>query len=132
MAVKVDVPRPEDEAPAELKRVPARAVLAVARRAGPGPGARVVPPEEVQERGSPEARGAVRLSPLVDQEREPEAGLLAEAPRVLAVAEADGGEARATLPESLLVRAQLRDVLPAEDSAVVAEEEDHRRAVRPQ
>jgi len=48
------------------------------------------------------------------------------------VTEADGSEARALLPEGRLVLAQLRDVLAAEDSAVVTEEDHDRGAVGPE
>ena len=43
---------------------------------------------------------------------------------VARIAEADGGEGRAFFAEGLLVFAQLRDVLAAEDSAVMAEEDE--------
>jgi len=43
---------------------------------------------------------------------------------VAGVAEADGGESRVLGAEGLLMFAQLRDVFAAEDSAVVAEEDE--------
>ena len=41
------------------------------------------------------------------------------------VAEADGGEGGPELPELVLVLAQLRDLLTAEDSAVVPQENNY-------
>ncbi len=48
------------------------------------------------------------------------------------VTESDGGETHPFVPECLLVLAQLRNVLAAEHSAVVAEEDEDRGAVGPQ
>ena len=62
---------------------------------------------------------------LVDEEGEVDAGLFLEEAGVACVAEADGGESRVLGTEGLLVFAQLRDVLAAEDSAVVAEEDEN-------
>lgn len=45
--------------------------------------------------------------------------------RILLVPKTHGGEACAGLLEAALVLAQLRDVLPAEDSTVVPKENDH-------
>ena len=42
----------------------------------------------------------------------------------MGIAEADGGESGALFTEGLLVLTQLRDVFAAEDSAVVAEEDE--------
>ena len=68
------------------------------------------------------AREAVRPALLVDQEGECDPGLLAERARVLAVAEPDRRQPGARSAEGLLVLAQLRDVLPAEDSTVMPQE----------
>ena len=57
---------------------------------------------------------------LVDQERERDAGVFTEHARVIAIAEADGGDVRAFGFERFIVFAQLRDVLAAENSTVVA------------
>jgi len=61
---------------------------------------------------------------LVDQEGEVDAGFLLEEAGVVGVAETDGGEGGALFTKGLLVFAQLRDVLAAEDSAVVAKEDE--------
>ena len=67
----------------------------------------------------------VGLAVLVDEEGEIDAGFLLEEAGVILIAQAYGGERGVFGKEGLLVFAQLRDVLAAEDSAVVAEENEH-------
>jgi hypothetical protein len=66
----------------------------------------------------------VGLPLLVDEEGKIDAGFLLKETCVVGIAEADGCEGGALFTEGLLVFAQLRDVLAAEDSAVVAEEDE--------
>jgi len=61
---------------------------------------------------------------LVDQEGEVDAGFLLVVAGEVGATETDGGEGCALFTKGLLVFAQLRDVLAAEDSAVVAKEDD--------
>jgi len=96
------------------------------------PGRRVVAPEQVEQRRLPKAGRAVRPALLVDQERERDARLLAERTRVLPVAEPDRRQTSARGTESFLVLAQLRDVLAAEYSAVVPEEDEDGRPGLPE
>jgi hypothetical protein len=60
---------------------------------------------------------------FVNEKWEIDFGFLLEEAGVVRVAEADGGEGGAFFAEGLLVFAQLRDVLAAKDSAVVAQED---------
>jgi hypothetical protein len=123
----VDVSRTEHEASAQLEGVLSESMLAVAGVAGARPGPEVGSVEEMRDRGTPQASSPVRDARLVDEKRKIDARLLLEGARVVAIAEADGGEPRARRAERPLVRAQLRGVLAAEDSAVVAKKHDHRR-----
>jgi len=132
VGIQVDIARGENEAPAELEGVLAGSMLPVAGRPRPGPGGGVVTAEEMQQGAHPKARGAICLPPLVDQEGELDATLLAKEARVVPIPEPDGGDLRPRAPEGLLVLAQLRDVLAAEDSAVVTEERQDCRALLPQ
>ena len=67
----------------------------------------------------------VGLAVLVDEEGEVDAGFLLEEAGVIWVAQANGRKGGALFAEGLLMFAQLRNVLAAEDSAVVAEENEH-------
>jgi len=122
----------EDEASAELEGVLAGSVLPVARSARLLSSSRIVTAENMQERSRPEACGAICLPPFVNQERESDAGLLAKEARIVPVAQPDGSQARALLLEFPLVRAQLRDVLAVEHSAVMAEEDHNCGSISPQ
>ena len=106
--------------------------LPVAGGSRPLPARGVVAPKEMEQGTAAETGGMVRFPLLVDQEREGDAGFLAENTGVVTVPKPDGREARALFPEGLLVLAQLRDVLPAEDSTVVAEEDEDRGTLLPQ
>ena len=101
---------------------------------GPRPlaGCGVVAPKEMEQRSAAEAGGTVRLPLLVDQEREGDAGFHAEEAGIVPVPKPDGREARPLSPECLLMIAQLRDVLAAEYSTVVAEEDEDRGTLSPQ
>ena len=50
----------------------------------------------------------------------------------MAVAQSDGGQRGSFVMEGLLAIAQLRDMLAAEDSSVVAEKNDHGGTAGPQ
>ena len=73
----------------------------------------------------------IRQALLVDEQREPNARIVPEQPRVGCVAQSDGRQVGAPLAEVLLVYAQLRDMLAAEDSTIVAQEDYHRRLPLP-
>jgi|GEM_PF-2193599 len=132
MGEAIYISRTEDEASAELEGVLSRSVLPVARSARLLSGSGVVTAENMQQRSRPEACRAIGLPPLVNQERESDAGLLAKEARIVPVAQPDGSQARALLLEFPLVRAQLRGVLPAEHSAVMAEEDHNCGSISPQ
>ena len=130
--VETHVAGGEHKAPAQLERILAESVLPVSGSQGSLPARRIVATEQVQQRRLPKADGAVGLSLLIDQQREGDADLFTEVARVGPIPEPDGGEARPRVLELRLVFAQLRDVLAAEDSAVVAQKHQYRRAVLPQ
>jgi len=69
---------------------------------------------------------------FVDEERELDFGVFAELASVGCVSQADGHKPGAFFSESIFVRAQLRDVLTAEDSTVVAEEDNGGETAGPQ
>ncbi len=68
----------------------------------------------------------------INQKWEHDSSLLAKDLGVVCVAQADGGQPSAFIAECLFVVAQLRDVLAAENSSVVAKEGDHCGVVGPE
>jgi hypothetical protein len=75
--------------------------------------------------------GAIGETLLVDQKGESDAGVLAKLLRVGPIAEAYSGQVRAPVSERLLLCAQLRDMLAAEDSTIVAQKDQDRRLTLP-
>jgi hypothetical protein len=128
----VDVAWSEDKAPAKLKRILSRFVLAMAG----GPRARsrggVVAAKQMQQVRGFQTCSSISKPLLVDQQGKRDARFLAEKSRVLAVPQSDGGQPGPLFLECLLVLAQLRDVLAAENSSVVAQKNDHCGPARPQ
>jgi hypothetical protein len=72
-------------------------------------------------------RGAIGLAGFINQQRERNARFFTEQPSVIAVSESHRGKQRTLVPQRLLMFAQLRDVLAAKDSSVVAEKNQHGR-----
>jgi hypothetical protein len=107
-------------------------VLVVAGSAGALAAFEIVAAEEMENVGGFEVGDFVGLAVLVNEEGEIDAGFLLEDAGVVGVAEAYGGERGVFFAEGLLVLAQLRDVLAAEDSAVVAKEDDDGGVVFPE
>jgi hypothetical protein len=125
MSVVVNVAGTEHETAAELKRVRAQLVLPMAGRlrARPGPG--VVTSKQMQKIRRLEAGGAIREPSLVHQQRKRYSSLLAKEAGIAHIAETDRSEIGALGSQLLLMVAQLRDMLAAEDSSVVSQEDDH-------
>jgi hypothetical protein len=97
----------------------------MASRARAVAGSLVVAPQYMQQIRIVQAGGTVRLALLIDQQRKRDAGFLAEQTRVVSVAESDSRQVGAALAKVLFMFAQLRDVLAAKDSTIVAEEDHH-------
>ena len=131
MGEAIDIAGAEDEGSAQLERITAKFVLAMAGGFGALAALEIVPPEEVEDVGGLEIGDFIGLATIVDEQGKVDAGFLLEDAGVVGVAEADGGEGGALFVEGLLVFAQLRDVLAAEDSPVVAEEDHDGRIVFP-
>ena len=127
----VHIARSEDKAPAELKRVPAQAVLAVPGGSCAVSRGFVFGPKHVENIGAAQARGPVSQPVLVYQKREIDAGLFPKEPRVGPITQPYCGQIRTPLPERLLPFAQLRDMLPAEESPIVPEEDHDGRLAFP-
>jgi hypothetical protein len=128
----VDVAGAEDEGAAQLEGIGAEFVLVVAGGLGAIAAFEIVAAEEMENVGGFEVGDFIGLAALVDEEGEVDAGFLLEQAGVVLIAQAYSGEGDALFAEGLLVFAQLRDVLAAEDSAVVAEEDEDGGVILPE
>ena len=104
-------------------------VLPMAGRARPLARRGIVAAQQMQERCASQSGGAVHVSLLVDEQRKTDSGLLAKQPGVAHVAQADRGKIRPLFDELLFMVAQLRNMLAAEHSAVVAQEHHDSRTL---
>ena len=129
---EIDVPGPENEAAAKLKRMPAVAMLPVSRASRPFLGPKIVAAEDVKQGSGFQSGRAVGLSLLINQQGEANTGVLSETPGVTGVAQPHHRQTGAGRPKPFLAFAQLRDVLVAEDSPIVAEKDHHLRMIGPE
>ena len=79
-----------------------------------------------------QANSLIGFAFVVDEKRELDAGSLAEKLGIAGIAQSNRSETRAFLLELGFKFAQLRDVLSAEDSTVVAQEDERSRPSLPQ
>jgi len=117
----------EYETAAELKRMRSDTSLSMSCGLGACPSQGVVGAEQVKDVSAPQSRLPICLALLVDEQRETNAGVLAKHLSVLSIAEANRGNSRSSFLKLFLMRAQLRYVLAAKDSAVVPEKDEHNR-----
>ncbi len=132
MRVEIDVAGTENETAAELKRIRAQAMLPMAGRGRARPGFGVVTSKKMQQVRRLEAGRAIRQPLRIYQQRKRDSGLLAKEAGVASVAKTDGGEIGALGPEFIFMVAQLRNMLAAKDSTVMAEEHDNGGSTFPQ
>jgi hypothetical protein len=132
MCVQIDVSGTEHKTSSELKRVLACALLPVACHAGAASRLRIIAAKQMQQVGFAEPNSAVCTALLVDQERELDTCFLPENTRVVLVSQPYGSQARSFLFKLVLMFTQLRDVLPAKNSSVVAKKDEHGRRAFPQ
>ena len=128
----IDVARAEHETRAELKRIFAESVLVVTGGFGAVARDAVFAAQKVQQVRVFQLGSSIGVAPGIDEQRKRDARLFTEDARILKVAEADGGEIRASSFDLGFVLAQLRNVLAAEDSAVVAQKDDDGRPRGPE
>lgn len=120
----IEVAGRKDETSAKLKRIFAKPVLANADGLRTFSGCHIVWPKKMKKVGILQFDSLVSLAILVDQQREPDAGLLAEMAGITCVAQPNRCQRGTPFAEFLLVFAQLRDVLSAEDSTVMPQKND--------
>ncbi len=131
MSVEIDVAGTENETAAELKGIRAQAMLSMAGGRGARPGFRIVTAKQVQKIRRFEAGRTIREPLRIYQERKCDSSLLAKEASVTKIAKTDCGKIDALGAEFIFMVAQLRNMLAAEDSTVVAEEDDSGGAAFP-
>lgn len=122
----IDVPRAENEASAELKRVASQLVLPMPRRFGAFAAFEIIGAQHVKQAGNAQFGKFVSATLFVNQQGKVDSRLVLKNARVVTVAEANGRERSTFIPKSLLMFAQLRDVLAAKNSSVMAEKNEDR------
>jgi hypothetical protein len=115
----------EDEAGPELEGVFPEAVLAVARRPGTRSRFSIVAAEEMKEVPRFQFRNSVGGPLGIDQQRERDTGFLAKQTGIIQVAQSNRRQPGSGLLKLVFVLAQLRDMLAAEDSSVVPQEDNY-------
>ena len=132
MGEAIDIARAKDEAAAQLKGVRRQFVMTMPGSASAVTALEIVAAKQVQQIGDAQAGEFVGLPLFVDEQGKVDSRFFLEDTRIIAVAKAYGCEGSAFVAEGLLVFAQLRDVLAAEDSSIVAKKHDNRRLALPQ
>lgn len=130
MCEQIPIAGREYETPAELKWIAADAHLTEALC--PRFGSCLVVAKDMQQVRGLQSGRAVGFPIAVNEERERDPGLFAEQSRIMLIAQADRGNICVLCSKFRFMLAQLRDVLPAEDSAVMPEERDYGGLVFPQ
>jgi hypothetical protein len=128
----IDISWREDEAAAELKGILAELVLMMSGRPSAIAAFEIVAASHVQQIGGAQVGNGISLALFVNQQRESDARFFAENSCIVPATKSDGGHRSAFIQERSLVFAQLRDVLAAKNSAIVAQKNDNGRLVLPQ
>ena len=131
MREPVHVAWTENEAATKLKGISPPAMLLMTSRASTDSGMRVVRPQYMQNICTPQTGRTVSQPVIVNEQRKSNAGFFPKKPRIVPIAQPDCCQFCTLVLECGFVFAQLRDVLTAEDSAVVTEKDDHRRLLFP-
>jgi hypothetical protein len=128
----VSISGTKNETCPKLKRVLPELVLFVSASLRASPSFRIVLAEQVQKIATSKFGRFVGLASLVNEEWKCNSGLGAKRFRVFTISKTDCSEFRSLGSKCGFVRAQLRGVFAAEDSAVVPQKDDDRRLREPQ
>ena len=111
----------KNKAGAELKRIAADPKLPVPRRSGPGSGLSIIPAKHVQHVRILQPSGAIGPAFLIDEQWKRDACLVPESPGVVPISKSDRRQIYTFRLERRFVFAQLRNVLAAKNSSIVAQ-----------
>ena len=125
MGESIHVPRAEDKTAAQLERISPKFMLRVTCGFGASTSFGVVASQQMKQVGALEFHDGIGLALFVDEQREGDSRFLAESPGIGAIPKPHGSQVCPAIAKGLLMRAQLRDVLAAEDSPVMTQENHH-------
>jgi hypothetical protein len=125
MDEQVFVPGCEYKAASKLQRIFSQAMLFVSGGLCPLARLEVVFAQQVEKGSVAQPNSFIGFAFVVDQQRKLDTGFIAEEPGIAGIAQANHGEMCAFLLELGFKFAQLRDMLSAEDSTVMAKEDHH-------
>jgi hypothetical protein len=132
VAEAVHIAGTKNETSAELERIFAEFVLAMAGGVGAFARDSVVATQQVKQVRTLQFGGAVRSAIHIDEKRKCDASLFPECARIVKIAHPNRREINSSRPDFTLMLAQLRDVLAAKHSAVVTQKNDDRWLRLPQ
>jgi hypothetical protein len=127
----IQVTGAKNKTSAQLERVLSQFVLRMPGGLGSHPRRGIVFPHKVKQIRTLQFQCLIRLALFVHQQRKGDSRLFAECAGVGAVAQPDGCKSRSTFAKCRFLAAQLRDVLAAENSTIVAQEHDDGRLPQP-
>ncbi len=122
--VSIGIAGAKNKACAELKGIFAQLVLVMPGGVGALARDGIVAAKQVQQRSLAKPCRPVSFHLRIDEQRKRDSRLLAKNARIAEIAQADGRQIRSSCPEFRFVLAQLRDVLAAEHSTIVAQKDD--------
>jgi hypothetical protein len=129
---EIFVPGRKHKAAAKLQRIFSQAMLLMSCGLGASAGLQVISTKQVEKGSVAQANCLVGFAFVVDQEWELDSGFFTEEFGVAGVAQSDSGQAGALPLEFFFEFAQLRDMLSAEDSTIVAKKDQDGRSALPQ
>ena len=132
MNESVAIARPEHKACSKLEGIFPKLVLLVAGRLSSGSRFCVVAPEDVKQISRFQGRGSVGFAFSIHQQGKRDTCLITKQAGITHITESHSCQSESRVAEVVLVFAQLRDVLAAEDSAPVAQKDHRRRPFSPE
>jgi hypothetical protein len=132
MDEKIFIPGRKHKTAAELERILSQPMLLVSRSLCAAAGLHIVFAQQVEKGSVAQPNSFICFTFFIDKERKMDTSLLAEEPGISGVTQADDSKMSAFTFELGFKFAQLRDVLSAKDSTVMAKEDHHGRSAFPQ
>lgn len=127
----IDIPGAKNEAAPQLKRMQSQLVLTVAGSTGLLAALKIIATKNVKQVADAQVGDGIGLAMFVDKQGKVDSRFFLENTGIMAVAKADGREGSPFVEKRLLLFAQLRDVLTAKNSSIVAKKNEDRRLALP-